>query len=229
MPVPSAVISVAISGERDQLVEARPLDVQDLALERQDRLELAVAALLRRAAGRIALDQIELAYGRVASPGSRRACRASPKPIEHALAPRHLARLARRLARARRVDDLDGDGARVAAAARGGTHQLLGHDLLDHRPHLRGDELVLGLRRELGLRHLDRQHAGEPLAHVVASGLHLRLLGDLVLLDVLVERAGHRRAQAGQVGAAVPLRDVVGEAAASAPGRSRSTASRPRP
>ena len=34
-----------------ELVEARALDVQDLALERQDRLELAVAALLRRAAG----------------------------------------------------------------------------------------------------------------------------------------------------------------------------------
>ena len=38
-------------GGGEQLVEARALDVQDLALERQDRLELAVAALLRRAAG----------------------------------------------------------------------------------------------------------------------------------------------------------------------------------
>jgi hypothetical protein len=33
-----------------------------------------------------------------------------------------------------------------------------------------------------------------------------------VFLDVLVDDARHRRAQAGQVGAAVLLRDVVGEA-----------------
>ena len=38
------------------------------------------------------------------------------------------------------------------------------------------------------------------------------LLGELVLVDVLVDDAGHRRAQAGQVRAAVALRDVVGEA-----------------
>ena len=50
----------------DELVEARALDVEDLALQRQDRLELAVAALLGRAAGGIALDQVELAQRRIA-------------------------------------------------------------------------------------------------------------------------------------------------------------------
>ena len=51
MPVPSAVISVPISGRAQHLVEARALDVEDLAAQRQDRLEFAVAALLGRAAG----------------------------------------------------------------------------------------------------------------------------------------------------------------------------------
>ena len=47
------------------LVEARLLDVQDLALERQDRLESPVAPLLGRAAGRVALDQVQLGHRRV--------------------------------------------------------------------------------------------------------------------------------------------------------------------
>ena len=50
----------------DQLVESGSLDVQDLAAQRKDRLELAVAALLGRAAGRITFDQVELAQRRIA-------------------------------------------------------------------------------------------------------------------------------------------------------------------
>ena len=63
---------------RQHLVETRALDVQDLAAQRQDRLELAIAALLGRAAGGVALDEVDLAQRRIASPGSRRACRAAP-------------------------------------------------------------------------------------------------------------------------------------------------------
>ena len=41
---------------------------------------------------------------------------------------------------------------------------------------------------------------------------HLLALGDAALLRVGLDAAGQRRAQAGEVGAAVTLRDVVGEA-----------------
>ena len=51
---------------REDLVEAGLLDVEELAAQRQDRLEAPVAALLGRAAGRVALDEVELAAGRVA-------------------------------------------------------------------------------------------------------------------------------------------------------------------
>jgi hypothetical protein len=78
--------------------------------------------------------------------------------------------------------------------------------------HFGADQLVLGLAAELGLGHLDADHAGQAFAHVVAADLDLGLLGQLVVVDVLVDDARHRRAQAGQVGAAVALRDVVGEA-----------------
>jgi hypothetical protein len=45
-PVPSAVISVAELLRRQHLVEANLLDVQDLAAQRQDRLELAARPCL---------------------------------------------------------------------------------------------------------------------------------------------------------------------------------------
>ena len=57
-------------------VEARALDVEDLALQGQDRLDVAVAALLGRAAGAVALDQEQFALGRDRVPGNRPACRA---------------------------------------------------------------------------------------------------------------------------------------------------------
>jgi hypothetical protein len=44
----------------EHLVDAGLLDVEDLAAQREDRLGLAVASLLGRAAGRVALDDEEL-------------------------------------------------------------------------------------------------------------------------------------------------------------------------
>src|SRR5262249_21310621 len=78
---------------RQHLVEACLLDVQDLAAEREDRLVLPVAALLRGAAGGVALDDEELrergipllAVGEL--PGKRSA-------VERPLAAREVLRLA---------------------------------------------------------------------------------------------------------------------------------------
>src|SRR4029453_6130746 len=53
-----------VAGEH--FFEARLLDVQDLALDRKNRLESPVAALLRRPAGRLTFDDVELAQGGVA-------------------------------------------------------------------------------------------------------------------------------------------------------------------
>ena len=48
------------------LVEPGALGVEDLAAQRQDGLEVPVAALFGRAAGAVALDDVQLAFGRVA-------------------------------------------------------------------------------------------------------------------------------------------------------------------
>src|SRR5690606_27301800 len=50
----------------DDAIESRPLDVEDLAAQREDRLVLAVAPALGRSAGAVALDQEQLGLGRVA-------------------------------------------------------------------------------------------------------------------------------------------------------------------
>src|SRR5258707_6689413 len=52
-------------GRAQHLVEARALDVEDLAFERQDRLEAPVAPLLGRTAGAVALDDEDLGLGGV--------------------------------------------------------------------------------------------------------------------------------------------------------------------
>ncbi len=197
-------------GRGNDLVDARPFHVEDLPLQGQDRLELPVAPLLGGAARRIALDEVELAQRRIALLAIRQLA-GQADPVEHALAPRELTRLAGGFARARSLHDLGADDLRVGRPFHQEISQLLAHDLLDHGLHLRGHELVLGLGRELRLRNLHRQHAGQSFPHVVAGGFHLRLLGDLLFLDVAVDGAGHRRAQSGEVGAAVALRNVVGE------------------
>ncbi len=89
--------------------------------------------------------------------------------------------------------------------------QLLVDHALDDRAHLGGHELVLGLRGELGIRHLDRQHAGQALAAVVAGEADLLAAARAVLLGIGADLPGERGAQAGEMGAAVALRDVVRE------------------
>ena len=170
----------------DQLLEPGALDIEDLAAERKDRLELAVASLLGGPSRRIALDQIQLAQRGIALLAvGELAWQAHA--VQHALAARKFARLARCFAGTRGIDDLAADDSRIGGIFEQELVELAADHVLNDRLHFGRHELVLGLRRELGLRHLDRQHAGQALAHIVAGGLDLRLLGELLLLDVAVE------------------------------------------
>ena len=92
----------------DELFETRLLDIEDLALQGQDRLKLSVAPLLGRTAGGIALDEIQFAQRRILLlavgqfPGQAHA-------VQHALSARHFARLPGRLSGSGGIDDLAGD------------------------------------------------------------------------------------------------------------------------
>ena len=84
----------------ERAVEARLLDVEDLAAQRQDRLGLGVATLHGRAAGRVALDEEDLADRRVLARAVLELA-GHAAALEQALAAGLLARLARGDARLR--------------------------------------------------------------------------------------------------------------------------------
>ena len=92
----------------EHLVEAGLLDVEDLALDRQDRLEAAVAPLLGRAAGRLTFDDVELAERGIAFLAVGQLARQGAA-VERALAADQIAGLARGLARAGGIDRLQDD------------------------------------------------------------------------------------------------------------------------
>ncbi len=193
------------------LVHARALDVEDFAAQRQHRLERAIAALLGRAAGAVALDDEQfgfrgvalLAIGELAGEG---------RHIERALSARELARLARGLARRRRLDHLADDDPGLRRMLLEPILQRLVDDRLDHRADLGGDELVLGLRGEFRVRHLAREDRREPFAAIIAGERNPLLLRHAALLGIAGDLARERAAEAGEVGTAVALRDRVGEA-----------------
>ena len=195
-------------GRAQHAVEPRALDVQDLALQRQDRLELAVAALLGRAARAVALDDEDLGARRVAFLAVGELARQA-RDVEHALASRELAGATRRLAGGGGVEHLLHDGLRLARMRLEPVRDRVGDGSLHHRLHLGTDELVLGLTGEFRVRHLHRQHRGEAFAHVVAVERDVLLRA---LLDVAGDDAGQRLTEAREMGAAVTLRNVVREA-----------------
>ena len=152
----------------EHLVEARLLDVQNLALDRQDRLEAPVAALLGRAARRFTLDDVELAQRGIAflTVGQLARQRAA---VERALPAHQVACLARRLTRARRIDRLGDDplgDVRVLLEKR---TELVVDDRLDDALDFGVAELRLRLPLELRPRNLDADDAGQPFADVVAA------------------------------------------------------------
>ena len=177
------------------LVDARLLDVDDLAAQRQDGLEAAVAGLLGRAAGRVALDQVELGEVRVAD-GAVGQLAGQGGAFEQALAAREVARLARGVARPRRRDRLVDD-----LAALGGVlfEELgeLGVDRgLDQRADLGVAQLGLGLALELRVLELDRDDRREALAHVFAGEVLLFLFEQALLAGVVVDGAREGAAEA---------------------------------
>ena len=119
---------------RQHPVEARALDVEDLALQGEDRLGVAVAALLGRAAGGITLDQEELGFGRILflAIGKLAGKRGH---AEHALAA-GFARLAGGLARRGGIDDLLDDGAGMGRIFLQPFRHLVRHQAFQRLTHL---------------------------------------------------------------------------------------------
>ena len=192
------------------LVVAGLFDVEDLALERQDGLEAAIAALLGGAACAFTLDEVEFAAVGIAL-GAVGQLAGQAAAVEGTLAPGEVAGLARGLAGACSfnglVDDLAGDR-RILLEEHA-------EALVDEGLHGAGDvgvELALGLAFELRLRQLDADHRDQAFAHVVAAQVLLHVFEESERLADGVDGARERGAEAGEVRAAVDGVDVVGKA-----------------
>ena len=131
--------------------------------------------------------------------------------VHRPLAPGEVAGLARRLAGLGGVDRLAADGARLGRVLLQVLGQPLGQRGVDEAGDLGVAELGLGLALELRLAQLQRDDRREPLARVGALQVVVLLLQQALGARVVVERARERRAEAGEVGAALVGVDVVGE------------------
>src|SRR5262249_28679718 len=130
---------------------------------RQDCLELAVAALLGRAAGALTLDDEELGLTGVALLAVGELAR-QRRELERTFALHHLARLACRLSRARREDRFLDDCPRLARMLLEELGELFVYHRRDDARHFAGDELVFGLVIELGIGMLDGDDGGKAFA-----------------------------------------------------------------
>src|SRR5262249_21685701 len=147
--------------------------------QRQDRLVLAVAALLRRPAGRVALDDEELGERRVAFLAVGELSREAA-PVERALPPGELLRLARGLAHAGRLDALQDDAPALGRMLLEVHCEAIVEQGLNGALHLAVAELRLRLPFELWLGHLHAHDRRETFPNILA------LQGLVVLLEETV-------------------------------------------
>ena len=194
----------------EDLVQAGLLDVEDLAPQRQDRLEAPVAALLGRAAGRVALDDVELAAGRVAllAVGELAGQR---QPVERALADDEVAGLAGRLAGAGGGQALLDDPAAVAGFssrywARPSATAVSTWPLTSGLP-----SLAFVWPSNWGSVELDADDGVRPSRTSSPERLSSLSLRTPALRAQSFSELVERGAEAGHVAAAVDRVDVVGE------------------
>ena len=197
-------------GVLKHLVEAGFFDIDDFTFDRKDRLVTAVAALLGRTTGRVALDDIQLGERRVAL-GAVGQLAGESAAGESAFA-NGFAGFAGGLASAGGCEAFFNDALRNGGIRVEVGHQCLVGDRANDAFHLWRDEFDLRLGLEPGVRVFNRENADETLAHIVAADRGILVFNQAVGLGVLIDRAGERRAEAGGVRAAIRIRDRVGEA-----------------
>ncbi len=153
-------------------------------------MEFTVAALLGRATRRVALYDVNLAQrgvfflaiGQLAG---------QAHAVEHAFAARHFPRFASGFTGASGFDDFAAQNFGIVGALFEVLGKRFRHDVFDRGADFAGHQLVFGLAAELGFGHFDREHAAQAFAHVVATDFDFGFFGELVLLDVLANDAGH--------------------------------------
>src|SRR5829696_3686143 len=193
----------------EDLVHVGLLDVEDLAPQRQNGLEVPLPPLLGGPARRVALDDVELAPCRVLGRAigelawQRRALQVALADL--------LPHGPGREPRPRGLQRLVDDGLGLTGTLLQELGQVTVGRALDETFDLCVPELGLGLPLELRLGELDRDDRGQAFPDVVAGKALLFLLEKALLPGVGVDRARERRPETGEVRAAFMRVDVVGE------------------
>ena len=193
------------------LFQPGPFDVEDLALEGQDRLKSAVAAHLGGTAGGLAFDDIDLALAGVALGAVGQLSREGAA-LHGRLALDEVPGLAGGLAGASGGEALVDNAAAIGRVLLEPGPQGVAHDRFDVALDLGVPQLALRLALELGVGDADADHGGEPLADVLALEVGHVVFQQLVLAGVVVDDPGQGRAEPGEVRASVAGVDTVGEA-----------------
>ena len=190
------------------LVDARLLHVEQLAAQREDCLEAAIASLLCGTTGRLALHNVELRLCRIALLAVGKfswQC----TPFKRAFAQHKVARLARRFATTRRIQRLSNHLFTVARVL----FKELQESSVDrrlHNPlHFGGAELRLCLAFKLRVHEFYGDDGGQPFAHILTSEVWVVVFDRAILSAPVVERAGERCAESGHVRSAINGVDVV--------------------
>src|SRR2546425_1644082 len=191
------------------LIESRLLDVQDLPAKREDGLELAATARLRRTAGGWPFHDEKLRLGRIALLAVREFSR-EVETFQEALPSRELTGLSRRLARLRRQDRLPDADLGDLRRFQKELGELLIHDGLDDPLDLGVSEFHLRLPLELRFGDLETENRRQTLAGVVALQV-FALLQVLVGFRVLDEARRQPRLEPDEMGATLDRVNVVDE------------------
>src|SRR5215218_5604236 len=196
-------------GVGEDLVDVGLLYVEDLAPQRQYRLEVSVPATFRRSASRIALDNVKFATSGVFG-GAVGELAWQRRALQVALADL-LPHRPRGEPRPRGLQSLVDDGLGLTRMLFQELGQVTVGRALDEALDLRVPQLGLGLPLELGLLQLDRDDRSQPVPEVIAGQALFFLLEETLLPGVGVDGARQRRAETGEVRAAFVRVDVVGE------------------
>jgi len=191
------------------LVEAGLLDVEDLAAQGQDGLVAAVTALLGGASRGVALDEVELACGRVLllTVGE---LAGQGRDLEGALSPREFLGATGRFAGPRGIEGLADDRPRHGRVLLEIGGELVVDDALDEALHLAVSEFGLRLPLELGFADLDADDGGEAFTHILSLDGVLPVFQEAVLHGVVVDCPRQGGTEPAQVGAALGRVDAVG-------------------
>src|SRR6476661_1419439 len=195
---------------REDLVEARLLDVEQLAAQRQHRLEPPIPPLLGRTARRVPFDDVQLAPSRVTLLAVGELSR-QREAIERSLADHEIASLAGRLAGSRGREALLDDAATVGGVLVEVLAEAVRDGGLDLALHLSVPELGLGLTLELRIGQLHADDGRQAFANVIAGQVAVAVLEDAGSARPVVERARQGSPEARDVGAPIHGIDVVGE------------------